>query len=151
MTDAGDLTHNQKVVLLTLSLLPKPFATDRLFFEKVLFLLNKSHPERLPDLDATLEDYRLRPHNEYGDSHLADGRASVMPLGRLCHARRHYQGTRPAIKGQLRLRERLAPIAKSSQTPPDATGALTGSITRADPGAGCRMSRATDSPRAVSV
>ncbi len=89
MLSPKDLTLNQKAVLLTLSRLPREFATDRVYFEKILFLLTKTQPDLLFDLDATFEAYKIGPYNEYvdeilGDLHnysLAEGMA-ITPTGR---------------------------------------------------------------------
>jgi hypothetical protein len=67
MVDAQDLTVNQKAVLLSLAALPPRFSHDRVYFEKVLFLLAKSDPVDLADIDATFEPWKIGPYNEYVD------------------------------------------------------------------------------------
>ena len=67
MIGPRDLTLNQKAVLLSLAGLPSRYRHDRVYFEKVLFLLAKSDPKDLPDIDATFESWKFGPYNEYVD------------------------------------------------------------------------------------
>lgn len=72
MVNKDDLTIDQKAVLLTLESLDKKNSRYRIYFEKFLFLLAKSLPDILEDLNDTFEAYKMGPYNEYADE-IIDG------------------------------------------------------------------------------
>ncbi len=67
MVNKDDLTIDQKAVLLSLASLNKKYSRSRIYFEKFLFLLTKSLPDLLEDLNNTFEAYKMGPYNEYAD------------------------------------------------------------------------------------
>ena len=72
MITKNDLTTDQKAVLLSLASLDNKNSQYRIYFEKFLFLLTKSLPDVLEDLNDTFEAYKLGPYNEYADE-IVDG------------------------------------------------------------------------------
>ena len=72
MVNKDDLTIDQKAVLLSLASLDKKNSRYRIYFEKFLFLLTKSLPDILEDLNGTFEAYKMGPYNEYADE-IIDG------------------------------------------------------------------------------
>lgn len=67
---ADGLTENEKAVLLTLSSLPPEHSTDRLYFEKALFLLSHSGTDYLDGLAETFEAYKMGPYSPAADETL---------------------------------------------------------------------------------
>lgn len=113
--DPSDLTINQKAVLATLSKLPYRYRRDRRFFEKILFLVTKSQPEVLEDIEATFEGYKMGPYNEFVDElnhHLEDygllQRMDVTPEG-------------ARVAKELESDEELNPVLKSLRETLDLT------------------------------
>lgn len=72
MVTKDDLTVDQKAVLLSIASLNKKYSRFRIYFEKFLFLLTKSLPDLLEDLNDTFEAYKMGPYNEYADE-ILDG------------------------------------------------------------------------------
>ena len=72
MVNKDDLTIDKKAVLLSLASLDKKNSHYRIYFEKFLFLLTKSLPDILEDLNDTFEAYKMGPYNEYADE-IIDG------------------------------------------------------------------------------
>jgi hypothetical protein len=67
---AEGLTESEKAILLTLASLPAEFATDRVYFEKALFLLSRSGVDDLDDLADTFEAYDMGPYSPAADDTL---------------------------------------------------------------------------------
>lgn len=65
--EATDLDNAQKAVLLALANTPESHSQERLYFEKLLFLLTKADRDELQDLDQSFEAYRLGMYSEYAD------------------------------------------------------------------------------------
>jgi hypothetical protein len=65
--EPSDLDNTQKAVLLALASVPTNHVRERLYFEKLLFLLTKADREELPDLDQSFEAYRFGMYSEYAD------------------------------------------------------------------------------------
>ena len=107
MFDPDDLTIGQKAVLLTLAKLPTGHRTDRRYFEKILFLLVKSQPKTLEDIEETFEGYKMGPYSEFVDElnhNLEDfGLAKRMEL----------TSTGRALAPKLEADPSLAPIVES--------------------------------------
>jgi hypothetical protein len=65
--EPSDLDNSQKAVLLALANMPTNHVAERLYFEKLLFLLTKAVKEQLPDLDQSFEPYKFGMYSEYAD------------------------------------------------------------------------------------
>lgn len=72
MTDLSPeaLSENEKTVLLTLASLPPEYATDRIYFEKALFLLTRSGVDELDVLADSFEAYDRGPYSPLADDTL---------------------------------------------------------------------------------
>jgi hypothetical protein len=66
----SDLTETQKAVVATIAGLPRTHQSNRVLFEKVLFLLAKSVPEELPDLEESFHPYKFGPYSEFVDEQI---------------------------------------------------------------------------------
>jgi hypothetical protein len=64
------LTEIEKAILLTLASMPPEHATDRLYFEKALFLLSRGSADDLDDLAETFEAYDMGPYSPAADDTL---------------------------------------------------------------------------------
>jgi hypothetical protein len=67
LMEPTDLDSSQKAVLLALANVPETHRRERLYFEKLLFLLTKTVRDELPDLDQSFEAYKFGMYSEYAD------------------------------------------------------------------------------------
>ncbi len=64
------LSENEKAILLTVASLPLEYATDRIYFEKALFLLTRSGLDELDVLADSFEAYDMGPYSPLADDTL---------------------------------------------------------------------------------
>lgn len=66
----SSLSDNEKAILLTVASLPPDYATDRIYFEKALFLLTRSGLDELDLLADSFEAYDRGPYSPLADDML---------------------------------------------------------------------------------
>ncbi len=62
-----DLSDEEKAILLTLASMPAAYETDRIYFEKALFLLTRSGAPELDALAESFEPYKKGPYSGSAD------------------------------------------------------------------------------------
>lgn len=97
--EPDDLSLNQKAVLLALDQIPPTHDGERLYFEKLLFMLTKADREELPELDISFEPYRFGMYSEYADEIVQGLQAQglvdegrLLPEGRELAGRVRHEG-----------------------------------------------------------
>jgi hypothetical protein len=108
--ESRDLTRTQQAVLATLARLPEPAAHNRVFFEKVLFLLSKSVPQELQDLEESFEPYKYGPYSEFLDEQLLQ----LQDLGLIEDTTLKSEGRRAA--GRVLGDRDFAPVSEALST-----------------------------------
>lgn len=65
--DPSELSMNQRAILLALDKVPPTRSGERLYLEKLLFLIAKSDQDELRDLGDSFEPYKFGMYSEFAD------------------------------------------------------------------------------------